>query len=502
MALLLALDQGTTSSRALLFNAQGEVLAMAQRPLRQSFPQAGWVEHDALEIWQGQHDCALEVLQKSGASAAKVLAIGISNQRETTVLWDRASGLPLAPAIVWQDRRTAAQCDALRAGPHAGLIRQRSGLEIDAYFSASKLAWLLDHVPGARQRAERGELAFGTVDSWLVWQLSGGALHVTDPSNASRTHLFNIHTGDWDANLLSIFAIPRALLPQIVDSSGVFGLTAEGLFAHRIPLAGLAGDQQAASFGQACFKPGMVKNTYGTGCFVLCQSGAQPPLSQHRLLSTVGWRMGGKTSFQLEGSVFMGGALLQWLRDGLGILPSAQASEAMAYSVANSGGVVLVPALTGLGAPHWDAYARGSIFGLTRATTAAHIVRAALEAIALQCQDLLEAMQQDLGAPIEVLRVDGGAAANNFLMQLQADLLGVPVARPQQLETTAWGAACLAGLAVGLWSGLDELAALWRLDRTFEPASISTRDDWQQDLRARWRRGLSRAKAWENTDDV
>jgi glycerol kinase len=496
MAILLAVDQGTTSSRAILFDGEGNALGVAQRAFAQHFPQPGWVEHDAREIWQTQRDCIAEVLQKTGLAAADVNAVGITNQRETTVLWDRHSGAPLAPAIVWQDRRTAALCDRLRAEGRADDIRQRTGLEIDAYFSASKLAWLLEHVPNARQRAAAGELAFGTVDSWLIWNLTGGACHVTDASNASRTMLFNLHRGDWDDTLLELFAIPRPLLPRLVDSSGILGHCDARLFGAPMPLAGIAGDQQAATFGQACLQPGMAKNTYGTGCFVVVNTGDKPPTSTNRLLGTVGWRRGGQTTYLLEGSVFVGGALIQWLRDGLGILKSAAESELLAASVPDSGGVVLVPAFTGLGAPHWDAYARGTLLGLTRGTTAAHIARAALEAIALQCADLIDAMRAD-GATLAELRVDGGASANNLLMQLQADLLGVPVVRPRQIETTAFGAACLAGLGVGVWRDAGELAAHWHQDRRFEPQAGNA---WRDEMKARWQRGLQRAKGWEQPD--
>jgi glycerol kinase len=498
MAILLAVDQGTTSSRAMLFDVEGNPLGIAQRAFQQYFPQPGWVEHDAREIWQTQRHCIAEVLQKTGIAAADVTAMGITNQRETTVLWDRKSGEPLAPAIVWQDRRTAPLCDRLRAEGRADEIRARTGLEIDAYFSASKLAWLLEHVPKARQRAEAGELAFGTIDSWLVWNLTGGACHVTDPSNASRTMLFNLHSGDWDDSLLELFKIPRALLPRIVDSAGVLAQCETRLFGAAIPLAGIAGDQQAATFGQACLNPGMAKNTYGTGCFLMSNTGGKAQPSAAHLLSTVGWRRAGQTTYMLEGSVFMGGALIQWLRDGLGLIRTAAESEALAGSVPDSGGVVFVPAFTGLGAPHWDAYARGTLLGLTRGISAAHIVRAALEAIALQCADLIDAMAAD-GAPIAELRVDGGACANNLLMQLQADLLGVPVVRPRQTETTAFGAACLAGLGVGVWRDAGELAAHWREERRFEPQASA---DWREDMKVRWRRGLQRAKGWELADGL
>jgi len=493
MSYLLALDQGTTSSRAMVFDTDGRVRGAAQRGVAARYPHSGWVEHDADEILSTQLDCVREALREAGIRAAQLAALGIANQRETTVLWDRASGRAVAPAIVWQDRRTAADCDRLRGEGHADLIRGRTGLELDAYFSATKLAWLLRNVPGARSRAERGELAFGTVDSWLVWHLTGGAAHVTDPGNASRTMLFDIHRGVWDEELLTLLDIPRALLPDIVDSSGICGETRADLLGAAVPIAGLAGDQQAATFGQACFASGMAKNTYGTGCFLLMNTGDRPVPSANRLLTTVAWRTAAGTRYALEGSIFMGGATVQWLRDGLGLIRTAAEVEALAASVPDSGGVVLVPAFTGLGAPHWDAYARGALFGLTRSSGAAHIARAALEAIALQTVDLVAAMNLDGAAALTELRVDGGAAANDLLMQMQADLLGVPVVRPQMLETTAFGAACLAGLAVGVWSGLDEVAVHWREGCRFEPAMPSA---VREASLARWRRAVERAKAW------
>ncbi|MCK9984550.1 MAG: glycerol kinase [Azoarcus sp.] len=493
MSWLLALDQGTTSSRAMVFDGDGRVRGVAQKAFAQSFPQPGWVEHDPDEILTSQLDCARAALADAGIGTRDLAALGITNQRETTILWERSSGRALAPAIVWQDRRTAAECDRLRAAGHAERIRERTGLELDAYFSATKLAWLLGNVPGARRRAEAGELAFGTVDSWLVWHLSGGALHVTDPGNAARTMLFNIHSSDWDDELLALFDIPRALLPQIVDSSGVCGTTRAEVLGAAVPIAGIAGDQQAATFGQACFTPGMAKNTYGTGCFLLMNTGDAIVASTNRLLTTVGWRAGGRTSYALEGSIFMGGAIVQWLRDGLGLIRHSGEIEALAASVPDSGGVVLVPAFTGLGAPYWDAYARGALFGLTRGTGAAHIARAALEAIALQTVDLVAAMDRDGAGPLTELRVDGGAAANDLLMQMQADLLGVPVVRPQMLETTALGAAYLAGLGVGVWSGADEVAAHWRAERRFEPAMDAGR---REALIARWHRAVERSRGW------
>jgi len=495
---ILALDQGTTSSRAILFDRQGAVRGLAQQAFGQHFPHPGWVEHDAAEIWRTQLQVAREVLQRSGVAPQQIEAIGLTNQRETTVLWDRATGEPLAPAIVWQDRRTAGLCDALREAGHAEPVRRKTGLELDAYFSATKLAWLLDHVPGARARAERGELAFGTIDSWLLWNLSGGQVHATDPSNASRTLLFNIHRQLWDEELLALFRIPAGLLPRLAPSSGLFGLSDERCLGVPLPLAGVAGDQQAATFGQACFSPGMAKNTYGTGCFMLMHAGDVAPVSHHRLLSTVGWTLDGQApAYCLEGSVFMAGATVQWLRDGLQIIQRADEVEALAATVPDTGDVFLVPAFTGLGAPHWDGHARAALLGMTRGTTRAHIARAALEAIALQSAEVFAAMAADAGLALRELRVDGGASANNLLMQLQADVLGVPVVRPRVTETTALGAAWLAGLATGFWSGQAELAALWQTDRVFEPVWST---DQRADRLARWSRAVDRARGWALND--
>ena len=492
MSFVLALDQGTTSSRAIVFDHAGNIIGSARQEFRQFFPQPGWVEHDPQEIWSSQRAVVDRALAGAKVIGRDIAAIGITNQRETTVVWERASGRPIAPAIVWQDRRTAGICDDLRAQDLAGLFQQKTGLVLDAYFSGTKLQWLLDHVPGARARAERGELAFGTVDTWLIWNLTKGGAHVTDPSNASRTLLFNIHTGDWDDELLRLLRVPRAVLPQVVRSSGVVATADIG--GASIPIAGIAGDQQAALFGQACHSPGMAKNTYGTGCFLLMNTGAEAVASRNNLLTTVAWNCGGPTQYALEGSVFIGGAVVQWLRDGLGIIKTAADVEALARSVPDSGGVVLVPAFAGLGAPHWDPYARGSLFGLTRGTTTAHIARAALDAIALQSAEVLDAMHADSGITLTELRVDGGATANNLLMQCQADLLGVPVVRPKVLETTALGAAYLAGLATGYWSTPADITANWQVDRRFEPAmSRGT----AQALRARWARGVERAKGWE-----
>ncbi len=488
---ILALDQGTTSSRAILFDEAGQILASAQREFRQRFPQPGWVEHDANEIWATQLACAQEVLRQTGCAVA---AVGITNQRETTVLWDRATGVPVAPAIVWQDRRTAAQCAALRERGLEAEFTARTGLLLDPYFSGTKLAWLLDHVPDARTRAERGELAFGTIDTWLAWKLTAGAVHVTDVSNASRTLLFNLRTLDWDTHLLETLRIPRAVLPQVVASSVVVGQTDAAALGARIPIAGMAGDQQAALFGQACFAPGMAKNTYGTGCFVLMNAGTTPPVSHNRLLATVGWQVAHEpTTYALEGSVFMGGAVVQWLRDGLGLIERASDVQALAAGCVDSGGVVLVPAFTGLGAPYWDAEARGLIIGLTRGTTQAHLARAALESIAQQSADVLEVMHRDTGTPLTELRVDGGASRNDVLMQLQADLVGVPVVRPRVTETTALGAAYLAGLAVGVWRSPEDIAALWQIERRFEP-TLSAQA--RAHRRAQWRRAVERARGW------
>jgi glycerol kinase len=493
VAYILALDQGTTSSRAILFDADGAIRGTAQREFRQIFPQPGWVEHDALEIWTTQAGVAVEVLAGAGLRARDVAAIGITNQRETTVVWDRKTGEPVAHAIVWQDRRTADVCDRLRAEGHEPLFRERTGLVLDAYFSGTKLAWILDHVAGARARAERGELAFGTIDSWLLFKLTDGRLHVTDASNASRTLLFNIHTLQWDDELLRALRVPRAVLPEVRASSEVYGEVTTALGLESVPLAGIAGDQQAALFGQLCISPGLTKNTYGTGCFMLQNTGTKAPASRHKLLTTVAWTRGGTTEYALEGSVFIGGAVVQWLRDGLGVIRSSAEVEALATSVPDNGDVYLVPAFAGLGAPHWDPYARGAIVGLTRGSTAAHIARAAIESIAFQSADLLDAMQADAGTRLPELRVDGGASRNDLLMQFQSDLIGAPVVRPQVTETTALGAAYLAGLAVGFWKGTDELARQWRSERRFEPKLAASR---ARELRARWTQALERAKGW------
>ena len=489
---ILAFDQGTTSSRAIVFDGEGHVRGQAQREFRQIFPQPGWVEHDPRDIWSTQFGVAQEAIAAAGLRATDMAAIGITNQRETTIIWDRATGRPIHNAIVWQDRRTAALCDRLRADGHEDLIRQKTGLLLDAYFSGTKIKWLLDNVPDARARAERGDLAFGTVDTWLVWNLSGGALHITDASNASRTLLYDIHAGDWDDELLRTMDVPRTLLPEVRSSSEVYGETAAGLFGARIPIAGIAGDQQAATFGQACLDCGMAKNTYGTGCFMLMNTGDEALPSRNRLLTTVAWQLDGHRTYALEGSVFVAGAVVQWLRDGLGIIRASDEIEALAASVPDSGGVYMVPAFTGLGAPHWDAYARGTIQGLTRGSTKAHIARAALEAIAFQSAELVEAMQADSGVKLQQLCVDGGGSRNNLLMQFQADMLGVPVLRPRITETTALGAAYLAGLALGMRrDGAWDIQ--WPLDRAFEPAMS---DDERQSRLSQWRKAVDRSMDW------
>ena len=493
MKFILALDQGTTSSRAIVFDHAGAIKAIAQKEFRQIFPQPGRVEHDANEIWETQVGVAAEAVARAAISARDIAAIGITNQRETTVVWDRASGQPVCNAIVWQDRRTAGFCDDLKARGLEELFRGKTGLVLDAYFSATKLRWILDNVAGARARAEAGQLAFGTMDSWLVWKLSGGKAHVTDASNASRTLIFNIHTGDWDDELLGLLAIPRAMLPQVVASSAVVAETTGELFAAGIPIAGIAGDQQAALFGQRCTAPGLVKNTYGTGCFMLMHTGTKPVRSQNKLLTTTAWRIGGTDEYALEGSVFIAGAVVQWLRDSLGIIKSAAEVEALAAGARDNGGVYFVPAFAGLGSPHWDPYARGAIVGLTRGSGAAHIARAALESIAFQTADVLRAMESDAGISLGELRVDGGATQNNLLMQFQADVLGVRVVRPKVFETTALGAAYLAGLAVGYWQNAREIAAQWQADRVFEPSMPRAE---AARLMGGWHKALTRAKDW------
>ncbi|HEY8488818.1 MAG TPA: glycerol kinase GlpK [Thermaerobacter sp.] len=491
---VLALDQGTTSSRAILFDRQGSVVAVKQQEFRQIYPRPGWVEHDPLDIWDSQIAVAKAVLKEAGASLDDVAAIGVTNQRETTVVWDKATGQPVHNAIVWQDRRTADLCTDLKRRGREALFREKTGLVLDPYFSGTKIAWILDNVPGVRQRAERGEVLFGTVDTWLVWKLTGGRVHVTDYSNASRTLIFNIHALDWDDELLQELNIPRAMLPAARPSSQVYGETDPAVLGGAIPIAGIAGDQQAALFGQACFRPGMAKNTYGTGAFVLMNTGEKPARSEHGLITTVAWGVDGKVEYALEGSIFIAGAVVQWLRDELKIIEKAADTEPLARSVDDTGGVYLVPAFAGLGAPYWDPYARGTIVGITRGTSRAHLARAALEAIAYQTRDVLGAMEADSGLTLSALRVDGGAVVNNFLMQFQADLLGVPVDRPVVNETTALGAAYLAGLAVGFWRNREEIEQFWQRDRRFEPAMP---EDERERLYAGWKRAVERARGWE-----
>lgn len=498
MPYVLALDAGTTSVRAIVFDHDGQIRAVAQKEIRQIFPKPGWVEHDPQEIWFTQMGVAVEALARARIGPADVVGVGITNQRETSIVWDRETGDAVHNAIVWQDRRTAGMCDTLRAAGHDRMIQQRTGLILDSYFSATKIAWILDNVPGARAKAEAGRLLFGTVETWLIWKLtSGKSVHVTDPSNASRTMLYNIHTGAWDKDLLKLFRIPASMLPEVRSSSEVYGEISTSLGLGHVPVAGAAGDQQAALFGQMCVRPGLAKNTYGTGCFLLQNIGAKPVASNQRLLTTVAWQIGKKREFALEGSVFIGGAVVQWLRDGLQLVRSAQEVDMLAASVPDSGGVVLVPAFAGLGAPHWDAYARGTMIGLTRDTSAAHIARAALEGVAFQVADLIDAMRADTGKRLKELRVDGGACRSEPLMQFQADLLGVPVVRPAVVETTALGAAYLAGLAVGFWKDTEAIATQWQVEKTFEPKMPRDR---VTELRGRWNEALNRAKGWEPQD--
>lgn len=496
MKAVLALDQGTTSSRALVFDRSANILAVAQQEFGQHYPQPGWVEHDATEIWSTQLATAKSALAQANLALSDIAAIGITNQRETTVVWDRKTGQPIANAIVWQDRRTASFCEELTRLGHAELIQKKTGLVVDAYFSGSKVRWLLDNVPGARRRAEAGELAFGTIDSWLIWNLTGGKLHITDVSNASRTMLFNLATADWDDELLKVLNVPRSVLPEIRASSEVYGKTQANILGGELQIAGIAGDQQAALFGQNCVKDGMVKNTYGTGCFMLMHIGDQPKPSRHRLLTTTAWKLGasGKCDFAYEGSIFMAGATVQWLRDGLKVIKTSSEVEALANSVPDTGGVYLVPAFAGLGAPHWDPHARGTIVGMTRGTTAGHIARAALEGIAFQVADVLDAMREDCGIPIAQLRVDGGAAVNDLLMQFQADLLQAPVVRPKIIETTALGAAYLAGLATGFWKDPSDIENVWQAEKTFTPRMNNSE---VESRRSRWRAALERSKGWE-----
>ena len=466
---VIALDQGTSSSRAIVFDHEGNALSVSQKEFTQYFPQPGWVEHDAMEIWATESGVMMEAVATLGAEPDEIAAIGITNQRETTVVWEAATGKPICHAIVWQDRRTAEFCDSLKAQGWTDRIREKTGLLIDAYFSGTKVRWILENVPGARERAEKGELRFGTVDSWLVWNLTGGRVHVTDVSNASRTMLFNIHTMQWDREMLDLLGIPDSMLPEVRSSSEVYGVTA--LLGGEIPVAGMAGDQQAALFGQMCTEPGTVKNTYGTGCFLLMNTGEEPILSRNNLLTTVAWKIGGKVNYALEGSIFEAGSVVQWLRDGLGIIRASSEVEALAASVPDNGGVYFVPALTGLGAPYWDSYAKGTVTGITRGTTAAHIARAALEGIAFQTMDIVAAMGKDAGVPLKELKVDGGASRNNLLMQFQADVIGAQVIRPKVTETTALGAAYLAGIAVGFWDGIEDVKRQWQAERVFSPSA-------------------------------
>lgn len=486
---IISLDQGTSSSRAIVFDHKGEIKAVAQQEFRQIFPRSGWVEHDPHEIWASQASVIAGAIASIGINGLDIAAIGITNQRETTIVWDRETGEPAYNAIVWQDRRTSAYCDSLKAEGRTDFIRRKTGLIIDAYFSATKIKWILDHVEGAREKAEAGKLMFGTVDTWLIWRLTRGEVHVTDVTNASRTMLFNIHELRWDDELLELFDIPKSMMPEVKSSSEVYGHTKTTLFAHKVPIAGIAGDQQAALFGQMCTEPGMVKNTYGTGCFLLMNSGDKPVYSKNNLLATIAWKIGDEVTYALEGSIFVGGAIVQWLRDGLGIIRSSSEIETLASRVPDTGGVYFVPALTGLGAPYWNQYARGAISGISRGTTAAHIARAALEGIAFQTMDVLSAMQKDAEIELKELRVDGGAAANNLLMQFQADMLGTSVIRPKIIETTALGAAYLAGLAIGFWKDLDEIKQQWQVDQHFEPSGDQKTND---ELREGWRNAIGK----------
>ncbi|MCF8225788.1 MAG: glycerol kinase GlpK [Bacteroidales bacterium] len=490
---ILALDQGTTSSRAILFNHQGEIIAQAQKEFKQYFPQPGWVEHDPEEIWSSQSSVTAEVIARSGIVTESIASIGITNQRETAVVWDRNTGKPVHNAIVWQDRRTADMCSKLIANGKSGMVRDKTGLIIDAYFSATKVAWILDNVTGARDKAEKGELCFGTIDSWLIWKFTRGKVHVTDVTNASRTMLYNIYSDQWDEELLELFNIPASMLPEVKGSSELFAETSGDTTGFNLPIMGVAGDQQAALFGQLCLEPGMVKNTYGTGCFMIMNLGSEPVSSGSKLLTTIAWKLDGKITYALEGSIFIAGAIIQWIRDELGLIKSATETETLAASVSDNGGVYLVPAFTGLGAPHWDQFARGTIIGITRGTGKKHIVRAALEGIAFQVADVLDAMQKDYGKKIKELRVDGGASANNFLMQFQADILNTRVTRPEIMETTALGAAYLAGLASGFWKNTGELREQWKIGRSYVP-------EMDEQIRTAemksWHRALERSLSW------
>lgn len=490
---ILALDQGTTSSRAIIYNHNGEIVAISQKDFEQIFPEPGWVEHDPNEIWYTQSSVAAESIAKKNLDGTNIAAIGITNQRETTIIWNKETGEPIYNAIVWQDRRTSKYCDSLKEMGYSDMILNKTGLVIDSYFCATKIKWILDNVEGARKQAEEGKLCFGTVDSWLIWKFTRGNMHITDVTNASRTLIYNINTMDWDEELLELFDIPRSILPEVKESSEVYGETATTLFSTKIPIAGIAGDQQAALFGQMCVDHGMAKNTYGTGCFLLMNIGDKPVFSKNNLLTTVAWKINGKTTYALEGSVFIGGAIIQWLRDGLQIISNASESEALSASVEDNGGVYFVPALTGLGAPYWDQYARGAIFGITRGTTKAHITKAAIQGIAFQVYDLIKSMESDVQNSIKELRVDGGASANNVLMQFQSDLIENKVIRPKVLETTSLGAAYLAGLAIGFWKDIDEIKVQWKEDRNFTP---EMKDERREHLLKCWNRAVNRTQNW------
>jgi glycerol kinase len=495
---ILAFDQGTTSSRALVFDRSGTIRSVAQKEFRQIFPKPGWVEHDPHEIWSSQAAVAVEAISLLGINGKQIAGIGITNQRETTVVWDRETGEPVYNAIVWQDRRTAGYCDELKANGLAETIRQKTGLVIDAYFSGTKIKWILDNVAGAREKAEKGQLAFGTIDSWLVWKLTQGRKHLTDVTNASRTLLYNINTLQWDDELLTLMNIPHSMMPEVASSSEIYAYTNTTIFASKVPIAGIAGDQQAALFGQMCIEEGMVKNTYGTGCFMLMNTGEKPFISKNNLLTTIAWQINGKTTYALEGSIFMGGATVQWLRDGLGIIKSSPEIEELASKVTDSGDLYFVPSFTGMGAPHWDQYARGLMIGFSRGTTTAHIARAALEGIAFQTMDVLDVMVKDANIPIKELRVDGGASANNLLMQIQSNLLGIPVVRPKIIETTAMGAAYLAGLATGFWKDIDEIKQQWALDRNFYKNMDETTVN---SMKLKWEDAVARAKSWIKSEN-
>ena len=492
---ILALDQGTSSSRAIVFDHGGRICASAQKEFPQHFPKPGWVEHDPKDIWSSEASVVAEAITSMGINGLDIAGIVITNQRETTIVWDAETGEPVYNAIVWQDRRTSEYCDSLKDQGLTGFIREKTGLIIDAYFSATKIRWILNNVPGARQRAEAGKLRFGTVDTWLIWNLTRGGCHVTDVSNASRTMLFNIHTLSWDKELLNLFCIPESMMPEVRSSSEIYGYTKTTIFAHEVPIAGIAGDQQAALFGQMCTTPGSVKNTYGTGCFLLMNTGEKPILSENNLLTTVAWKIGNKVNYALEGSIFVAGSVVQWLRDGLGIIKSSSEVEALAMTVPDNGGVYFVPALTGLGAPYWDQYAKGCIYGLTRGTTAAHIARAALEGIAFQTMDIVNAMEKDAGVKLAELKVDGGASRNNLMMQFQADILGTRVIRPKVTETTAMGACYLAGLATGYWKDLDEIKQQWSAETEFSPLAPAEK---VMNLRNGWRDAIGRALSGKN----